>query len=255
MQRTTIDITTRDGRCPTRVFQPDGHGPWPGVMLYMDGIGIRPALDDMAARLASAGYVVLLPDLFYRIGPTSFDARTLFSDPAQRQDWMQRVRPAATAANIMRDTAAFLDYLDQLPAVRHGTYGATGYCMGGPLSLSAAGTYPERIAAAASYHGAGLATDAPDSPHRLADRMRARVYVAGAIEDPGFDDAQKARLEQALREAGVDHTVETYPARHGWVPADTPVHDPAAAERHWRTLLGLFGATLGGPAAGPTPAS
>jgi carboxymethylenebutenolidase len=108
------------------------------------------------------------------------------------------------------------------------------------MSLAAAGTYPDRIGVAASYHASGLATDAPDSPHRLAPRMRAQVYVAGAIEDAGFPDEMKARLEQALTEAGVDHLVETYPARHGFVLRDTPTYDPAAAERHWKTLPALL---------------
>jgi len=112
------------------------------------------------------------------------------------------------------------------------------------LSRAVAGTFPDRIAAAASYHASGLANDDPNSPHLLAPRMQARVYVAGAIEDAGFDDAQKTRLEEALTDAGVDHVVETYQARHGWVPADMPVHDEAATERHWRTLLALFDQTL-----------
>jgi carboxymethylenebutenolidase len=100
------------------------------------------------------------------------------------------------------------------------------------------------VAAAASYHGGGLATDAPDSPHLLAPRIKARVYVGGAIEDRGFDDTQKQRLEDALTQAGVAHTVETYNAKHGWVPTDTPVHDPVAAEKHWQTLFDLFDGAL-----------
>jgi carboxymethylenebutenolidase len=116
--------------------------------------------------------------------------------------------------------------------------------MGGRLSMAAAGTFPDRITAAASYHASGLATDDPNSPHRLAPKIQARVYVAGAIEDAGFDDAQKERFDRALTEAGVDHVVETYPARHGWVPADMPVHDEAQTERHWRTLFKLFNETL-----------
>ncbi len=245
MPRTTIDIETQDGRCPTHVFHPVGEGPWPGVILYMDGIGIRPALFDMAERLASAGYFVLLPDLFYRIGPTSFDAKTLFTDPVQREDFTNRVLPAATIENIMRDTSAFIAHLDARPEVRNGKIGVTGYCMGGRMSFAAAGHFPERIAAAASYHPSGLATDAPDSPHTLAPRITARMYVGRAKEDRGFDEAQMLRLERALTEAGVRHTIETYDARHGWVPADTPVHDPLEAERHWETLLELLGGTLG----------
>jgi carboxymethylenebutenolidase len=111
------------------------------------------------------------------------------------------------------------------------------------MSLTAAGTFPERVAAAASYHGGRLATDAPESPHRLAPRMQARVYVAGAVEDQTFTDEMKQRLERALSEAGVEHTIETYPARHGFVLSDTLAYDPAAAERHWRTLPALLDAT------------
>jgi carboxymethylenebutenolidase len=246
MPHTTTEIETQDGRCPAHIFHPEGEGPWPGVLLYMDGIGIRPALFDMAERLANAGYYVLLPDLFYRLGPTSFDAKTLFTDPVQREDFMKRVLPSATIANIMRDTSAFLAFLDTQPRVHEGKVGVTGYCMGGRMSFAAAGHFPESIAAAASYHPSGLQTDAPDSPHQLAPRVTARLYVGRAKEDAGFDEAQMLRLERTLTEAGVHHTIETYDARHGWVPADTPAHDPLEAERHWQTLLELFGGTLGG---------
>ena len=245
MPHDTIEIETQDGRCPAHVFHPEGEGRWPGVIFYMDGIGIRPALFDMAERMASAGYFVLLPDLFYRIGPTSFDAKTLFSDPVMLEDFKKRALPAASIANVMRDTSTFLAHLDAQPNVRAGRVGVTGYCMGGRISFAAAGHFPERIAAAASYHPSGLATDAPDSPHKLAPRMTARVYVGRAKEDPGFDEAQLLRLERALTEAGVRHTIETYDARHGWVPADTPVHDPVEADRHWLTLFALFDEELG----------
>lgn len=144
----------------------------------------------------------------------------------------------------MADTRAFLDYLAAQPDVRAGGIGTVGYCMGGRMALTAAGTYPDAIVAAASYHGGGLASDAPNSPHLLAGRIKARVYIAGAIEDANFTDEMKARLEQALRSAGVDHQIETYPAKHGWVPRDTPVHDAVCAQRHWQTLLALLDAKL-----------
>jgi carboxymethylenebutenolidase len=248
MRQETIAVRTDDGTCPTHLFEPDGRGPWPGVVMFMDGLGVRPALFEMAERLASGGYVVVLPDLYYRSGFTLEPGTSPFSDPVARADWNRRILPTLSAANIMRDMPAFLGLLDSRPSVRKGPIGTTGYCLGGRLSLVAAGTFPDRVAAAASYHGGGLATDAPDSPHRLAPSMKARVYVGGAIEDSGFDDAQKQRLEDALRDAGVDHVIETYQARHGWVPSDTQVHDPVAAERHWQTLLQLFGETLKGEA-------
>jgi len=240
-----ISIETRDGSCPAYVYRPDGNGPWPGVLVFMDGIGIRPAMLEIGERLAAGGYFVLLPDLYYRSGPYApMDAKTVFTDPEQRKVLMEKFMSQATPANVMSDTKAFLDYLATQRDVKKGAIGTTGYCMGGLMSLTAAGTYPDRIAAAASYHGGRLATDAPDSPHRLAPKMKARVYVAGAIEDQSFPDDMKARLEQALTDAGVDHMVETYPAKHGWVLRDTPVHDAAAAERHWKTLLALLGTVL-----------
>ncbi len=245
MLHTLLQVETADGVCPTHVYQPDGDGPWPGVLVFMDGIGMRSSILDIGARIAAAGYYVLLPNLFYRVEFTALDPRTAFSDPVSRADLMGRVMPSANAANVLRDTEAFLAHFDAQPQVRHDGIGITGYCMGGRLSLCVAGHFGDRIAAAASYHGGGLATDAPDSPHRAASEITARVYVGGAIEDSSFDDAQKARLEEALTTAGVDHTVETYQARHGWVPSDTPAHDQVAAERHWQTLFDLFGKSLG----------
>jgi carboxymethylenebutenolidase len=157
---------------------------------------------------------------------------------------MEKVLPSATAEKIMADTRAFLAYLETRPEARATRIGITGYCMGGRMSLAAAGTFGDRVACAAAFHPGGLATDKPDSPHLLADRIRGEIYIAGAIEDAGFDDAQKDRLRKALDAAEVDYTLETYPARHGWVPSDTPVHDPAQAERHFENLFALLSEAL-----------
>lgn len=240
-----IEIGTRDGVCSSYVFRPAAAGRWPAVLVFMDGLGIRPAMLEIGERLAAHGYYALLPDSFYRSGPyEAMDPHAIFSDPAQRKMLMDKFFAFATQANIMADTRYFLDYLAAQPEVLSGGIGTTGYCRGGLMSLTAAGTYPERISATASYHGGRLATDAPDSPHLLAPRIKSRVYVAGAIEDESFPDAMKERLEEALTKANVDHKVETYPAKHGWVFRDTPAYDAAASERHWQTLLDLFGATL-----------
>ncbi len=244
MRRT---ITTADGRCEASVFRPaSGAGPWPAVIVFMDGIGIRPALFEIGERIAAHGYYVLLPDLFYRAGPyEAVDAKKLFGDPEVRAAWAAKFISAVSQEKVREDTRAFLDFLAAQPDVLQPAVGTTGYCMGGAFSLAAAGNFPDRIVAAASYHGGRLATDAPDSPHLLAPKMKARVYVAGAVEDASFPDDMKQRLVEALTKANVDHTVETYAgARHGWVPSDTPTHDPAAAERHYTTLLTLFDATL-----------
>jgi len=240
-----IAIATRDGSCPSYVYRPSGTGPWPAVLVYMDGIGIRPAMLELGEKLATHGYFVVLPDLFWRAGPYEpMNARTVFSDPEQLKILREKFFPIATQANFMSDTAAILDFLAAQPDVTPGRIGTTGYCMGGMMSVVAAGTYPDRIAATAAYHPARLATDAPDSPHLLAPKIRSRVYVGGASDDTSFPEDMKARFEAALTAAGVDHVVETYPAKHGWVFHDTPVYDAAACERHWQTLLALFAATL-----------
>jgi carboxymethylenebutenolidase len=243
MQRITIQ--TRDGQCPSYVYRPSGHGPWPAVLVFMDALAIRPAMLEIGERLSANGYFTLLPDLFYRSGPYEpMDPKKVFADPGERRILMEKFRAPATTANIMSDTAALLDFIAAQPDVKPGPIGLTGYCWGGMLSLTAAGTFPERIAAAASFHGGGLATDAPDSPHRLAAKIRARIYVAGATDDASFPDDMRARLAKALTEAGVEHTIETYPARHGWVFRDTPVYDAPAAERHWQALLALLAGTI-----------
>jgi carboxymethylenebutenolidase len=251
MPRTAVTIQTQDGQCPASVFRPKGSGPWPAVIVFLDGPGIRPALFDLGERLAGNGYFVLLPDLFYRAGPyPPNDVAALFGNPDRRKAWQETYQATATSANVMRDMGAYLAFLDAQPDVKRGKIGTTGYCMGGGLSLTAAGTYPERVAAAASFHGGRLATDAPDSPHRLVPKIKAKVYVAGAVEDPSFPDDMKQRLHDAFTQAGTDHTLLTYEgARHGWVPTDTLVHNPAAAERHWTALVGLLDQTLKGWAA------
>jgi carboxymethylenebutenolidase len=240
-----ITIKTRDGVCPSYVYRPTKAGPWPATLVFMDGLGIRPAMLELGERLSTYGYFVLLPDLFYRSGPYEpMDPHTVFSNPEKRKVLMEKFFALATPANIMSDTRAFLDHIAAQRDVKPGGIGTTGYCMGGLMSLTAAGTYPERIVAAASYHGGRLATDAPDSPHLLAPKMKARLYIAGASEDQSFPEDMKERLEQALSKAGVDHKIETYPAKHGWVFRDTPVYDAAAAERHWQTLVALLDSKL-----------
>lgn len=200
---------------------------------------------EIGERLATHGYYVLLPDLYYRSGPYEpMDPHAVFTDPEKRKILTEKFFARATQANIMADTRAFLDYLASQPEVRPGRIGTTGYCLGGLMSLTAAGTYPDSIAATASYHGGRLATDALESPHRLAPKIKSRVYIAGAIEDQSFPDDMKERLDEALTQAGVDHKIETYQAKHGWVFRDTPVYDAAASERHWQTMLALFDSTL-----------
>src|SRR6478672_7665336 len=137
MTHETIDVRTDDGICPTHLFESEDGRPHPGVIMFMDGPGVRPALFEMASRLASGGYCVLLPDLYYRSGYVVANPATLFSDPEIRADWFARIRPTLAPAHVMRDMPALLGVLDARPTVRRGVIGTTGYCLGGGLSLSA----------------------------------------------------------------------------------------------------------------------
>jgi carboxymethylenebutenolidase len=240
-----VEIKTKDGLAPCHFFSPPQKGRRPAVIFYMDGIGIRPALREMAERLACNGYHVLLPNLYYRSGPVkAFNAAEAFKEGPERD----RLMPLFRSINnklVMEDTASFLDFLDQQPSVVGQKVGCVGYCMGGAFALSGAGTFPGRIAAAASLHGARLATDQPDSPHLLAPKMRAGVYVGIASIDAHFTAEEKQRLESALQAAGVENTVEVYAgAKHGFAVNDTPVYDRAASERHWQQILKLFAEKL-----------
>ncbi|MUL67260.1 dienelactone hydrolase [Mycobacterium sp. CBMA 234] len=238
-------IPTNDGSCDVTIATPEGTGPWPAVVMYPDAGGPRQTFDDMAARLAALGYVVLVPDIYYRdAGWAPFDMATAFSDETERTrlfGLMRKVTPDIMTA----DATAFFDYLAARPEVKGDTFGTTGYCMGGRTSVVVAGQLPDRVAAAMSFHGGGLVTDAEDSPHRSADKMRAVVYVGAAENDGSFTAEQGEILDRALTDAGVEHTVEFYPAAHGFaVPDNAGAYDEAAAQRHWDAMERVFGAAL-----------
>jgi len=247
MARLDVQITMTDGTCPATLHVPDGRGSWPGVILFPDAGGARETMRTMADRLAGMGYVVLLPDVYYREADwPPFDMASVFADPDERARLMGFVG-TLTRDRIVSDTGAYLDYLLARPEVSGTAVGTTGYCMGGRISLIAAGAHPEKIAAAASFHGGGLAVDDnPESPHLAAGRITATVYVAAAEDDPSFTPDQARLLEQALTAAGVRHTLEFYPALHGFAVPDNPTHDPSAEDRHWKALKELYGAALPG---------
>jgi carboxymethylenebutenolidase len=212
----------------------------------MDAFAIRPALAAMAERLASHGYAVALPNLYYRHGAfPPFDPKAVAAGGAER-DRFRGMIASITDTMVMRDTAQLLDALGTSPVVRRGPIAAVGYCMGGGFALSAAGTFPERVAAAASFHGGSLATDKPDSPHLLAPRMKASTYIGVAGIDPTFDDAQRQRIEEALDAAGVRYVLEVYEgAKHGFAVNEHMAYDRQAAERHWTALTALLRDTIG----------
>jgi carboxymethylenebutenolidase len=246
MTQRSVEIETADGTCPAALSIPDGEGPWPGVIMFNDAGGMRDTMRQMGERLSGLGYVVLVPDFYYRHGPyEAVDMRTAF-ETKETAERIMGMMHAYTADLVVKDAGNFVDYLDALPETRSGGIGTTGYCMGGRLSMITAGNLGGRIAAAASFHGGNLAkADDPHSPHHKANGIKAAVYVAGAIEDQSFPDEQKDLLEQSLTEAGVVHTIETYQAHHGFAVPDNPSYDADAAARHWTATEEFFGSVLG----------
>jgi carboxymethylenebutenolidase len=249
LRTSTVDVTTPDGTADAYLASPDQDTPVPGVLLYMDAFGLRPRLEEMAGRIAEQGYVVLVPNVFYRQGRAPLVDTSTLKDPEARGRMFQVLMPwmrQLTPARAMSDAAAYLGFLAARDEVADRPMGVVGYCMGGALALRTAALRPERVAAAAAFHPARLATDAEDSPHLLMDRVRAEVYVAAADEDPGMPPEQQRLLDETLTRAGVRHVCEQYDgAAHGFTMSDTAAYDEAATERHWDRLLDLLARTLG----------
>lgn len=236
-----VDVRTRDGVMDVHLFAPEGPEPRPAVVVYMDAFGIRRPLGEMAQRLASSGYVVALPNLYYRTGSFApFDREAVTVEGPERTRFKALIQSINTDL-VMSDTAALLDTLSAERAARTERLGVVGYCMGGGYALAAAGTFPDRVAVAASFHGGSLATDKPDSPHTFAPRTRAKVYIGAAEIDATFPPEQQERLRRAFDEAGVNYRLEVYPgAKHGFAVTGHLVYDRDASERHWTTLIELL---------------
>ncbi|WP_210583809.1 dienelactone hydrolase family protein [Streptomyces sp. GESEQ-35] len=248
VQGTTVDIPTEDGTADAYLSHPGDGSPHPAVLLYMDAFGVRPRLNAMADRLAEAGYTVLVPNVFYRHGRAPLFELPEFIDDASRPALFEQIMPvmrALTPERAMRDADACLRWLADSPVVADGPVAITGYCMGAGLALRTAGTYPERVAAAAGFHGARLATEAQDSPHLVAEHITAELYFGHADEDPSLPAEQIKRLEDALTTAGVRHHCEVYPgAHHGYTQSDTSAYHREGDERHWAALLDLLKRTF-----------
>ena len=246
MGRLDVQIPAPDGYSHGTLHVPDGNGPWPGVLVFSDAGGVRETFGQMGDQLAGLGYVVLVPDIYYRSGEWApFDAATLFTDTAERARMFGLVKRLTNDA-VIADAGAYADFLLARPEVSGSAIGTTGYCLGGRMSLIAAGGLGRTIAAAASFHGGRVAVaEDPSSPHLAADRITATVYVAGAIEDGSFTTEQAGLLDSALASAGVEHTVEFYPAHHGFAVPDNPTYDAEAAARHWEALGRLYRDHLG----------
>ena len=237
-----IDIATPDGKTTTFICHPERGGPHPPIIFYMDAPAIREELRDMARRLASVGYYVVLPNLYYRAGVMELGPLT---DPGARERMMALMN-GLSIAMVMSDTRALIDFIDQDRAALGGPMGAVGYCMSGQFAINAAANFSERVAAAASIYGTFLVTDRADSPHLMARKTGAELYFACAEIDRWAPLETVEALSQALAVSDASAEVELYPkVEHGFAFPQRTAYDKASAERHWERLIGLYRRRLG----------
>lgn len=237
-----VNVPMASGASDSALFYPEGNGPWPAVLVWTDILGLRPVFREMGRRLAVEGYVVLVPNPFYRnakapVVDGSFD----FSKPEDRAKVMPLAAALTAEANIS-DAKSYTDFLDQQPQTdKKKKMGVQGYCMGGPLAFRTAATVPDRIGAAATFHGGGLVTDKPDSPHLLIPKMKAEVLCCVADNDDKRDPAAKDKLKEAFAAAHLKATVEVFDGcNHGWTVRGSQVYNEAGAERAWSELTELY---------------
>ncbi len=245
MQEFDIELETADGNLDCFFCHPEELGPHPAVILYMDAPGIREELRDMARRLATAGYAVLLPNLYYRVGREGhygYDLARIRSDDSER-DAMFACMNSLSNAKLVDDTAAMLPFLRSHDGVAAGPIGYVGYCMSGQFVVAVAAAYPDDFAAIASFYGVGIVTDEADSPHLQVDKIKGELYLAFASEDVWVPPALLARMPQIF--AGDNHRIEVYPGtEHGFAFPQRPVYDKPSGERHWERLHSLFDRNL-----------
>ncbi len=242
----TLDIETKDGAMETFVCHPERGGPYSAVLFLMDAPGIREELRDMARRLGTVGYYVLLPNLYYRAGRDTLYGPGVLEEGSAEQQRMRAVRTRMTIPPVMDDIGTMLAFLDRQCAVKKGPIGCHGYCMSGPYALAAAARHPDRIAAAASFYGTWLVSDATESPHLSLGKVRGELYIACAEHDRLAPLPMVAELRKLFEQAGVAGELEMYPGvHHGFAFPQRWCYDKPAAERHWERLIALYRRRLG----------
>jgi carboxymethylenebutenolidase len=242
----TLDIVTPDGAMETFLCRPERGGPYPAVLFLMDAPGIREELRDMARRLATVGYSVLLPNLYYRAGRDTVFGPDVLEPGSPERERMRAVRTRMTIPPVMRDVAAMLAFVDREGAIKPGSVGVHGYCMSGPYALAAAARHPGRIAAAASFYGTWLVSDAEESPHLSLGKVAGELYIGCAEHDELAPLPMVEELRGFLSRAGAAGEIELYPGvHHGFAFPQRWCYEKAAAERHWERLIALYRRRLG----------
>jgi carboxymethylenebutenolidase len=245
---TDVEIKTPDGTCDAAFIRPKT-GSYAGVLVWPDAFGLRPSMRGIGRNIAADGYAVLVPNPFYRVSKAPFTDASKFN--FQNPDDMAKLKPlmgSATApGNVEKDATAYLAFLDgQKEVNKSKKIGSQGYCMGGAMVMRTAAQLPDRVGAGASFHGGGLVTDQPDSPHLLAPKIKARMYIGIASNDDSKQPDAKDKLKEAFAAAQVPAEIEVYPAQHGWCVPDMPMRDGAPlynkpeAERAWGKLVALY---------------
>ncbi len=245
MAERRIEIPMRDGSCDGFLYCPEGGRRWPGVIVFTDVGGIRAANQEMAGRLAQQGYAVLLPNVFYRTGPVPLQPlRTLTTDEAKKQRMAELTQPLTPEA-MEADASTYVAVLKSQDCVREGKIGVVGYCFTGKMALYAAAAEPNTFAAGASFHGGGLFTDTPASPHLALPSIKARLYFGHATNDRSMSEEAIAKLDLALEKWGGKYESEIYKdAYHSWTSSDSPVYNAPQAERAFQKLVELLAETL-----------
>lgn len=239
-----VKITTKDGVADCYAFYPENAENLPSVIMYTDIMGVRDSFFRMAQRIADQGYYVLLPNLYYRKAPKlSFKPTDVMQEGPKRDEMFQLLQ-SLTLDKMMSDTSSYLDFVGKQKNTGKAT-ACVGYCMGGPFALGAAGTFSDKVAAAATFHGGRLATEKPDSPHLLAPNIKGKIYIGIAGIDPHFTDEEKDRLEKSLKDNNIDYTMKVYPnVRHGFTVLDSLAYDKPASEEHFEALFDLLKKTF-----------
>ena len=243
----TLDIATKGGgEMETFICHPERNGPFSAVFLLMDAYGVREELKDMARRLGTIGFYVLLPNLYYRAGRDTIYGPDVHEEGSAEHKRMRAVRTKMTIPPVMDDVAAMLGFVEEQEEVYKGAVGCHGYCMSGPYALAAAARYPERIAAAASFYGTWLVSDAQESPHLSLGKGKAELYIACAEHDKLAPLPMVEELRGLFVKAGSPGEIELYPGvHHGFAFPQRWCYDKPAAERHWERLIALYRRRLG----------
>ena len=242
---TDVQVKTPDGMADAALYHPAGKGPWPGVLIWCDFLSLRPVFREMGRRLAGEGYVVLVPNFYYRSKKAPvFDGAFNFASQEDRAK-LTPMRQALTNEAVEKDAGAYIDFIDAQPQTdRKKKIGVQGYCMGGPLTVRTAAVRPNRVGAAATFHSGALITTDPSSPHLLIPKTKAAYLIATAQNDDKQRPTEKEELRKLFADSKLKATVEVYPADHGWCVKGGPAYNEAQAERAWAELLKLYKANL-----------